>query len=347
MALGKGAISLIAAASSLAVLEALWHFGALSAPGWQIARGAAEGATVGGLADWFAVSALFHRVPIPLLSRHTDIVRRRRKRVTEKLAELVKSEWLARDSVRAHLETVNFGDALLKYMEQPEKRDAIYEYARSGGRQLAQQIASDKAVGWLEDILDGQVKSEAVRDYLTREILDALRELEESEGFLRKWGTKVAKMLIDGETDHHKAAGLAETILEKVTNRLSTGDLVRNILSHTGGTLTEQLSDSGSALNTELNTVIDNMLESLRGDESLRERIDALFNEAILGILEDGREMIGNIVRTSLSRMPDEALVGQIETLVGDELQWIRVNGALVGGAAAGLFGAIRYVFGS
>jgi len=40
----------------------------------------AEAAMVGALADWFAVTALFHRVPIPFISRHTAIIPRNKDR---------------------------------------------------------------------------------------------------------------------------------------------------------------------------------------------------------------------------------------------------------------------------
>jgi uncharacterized membrane-anchored protein YjiN (DUF445 family) len=348
MSIGNGGISLVISAGTLIALEGMRHFGVISAPSWQIAQSAAEGATVGGLADWFAVSALFRRIPIPLLSRHTDIVRRSRGRVTESLADLVQNEWLAPNSIRAHLESVSLCDMFLKYMEQEEKRLALLEYAKAGGQQLTQQLTSDKSVDWLESILENQVRSESVHEFLTNEILDAIKQLEESENLMHKWATKAAKALFDGETDQHKAAGLATIILEKVSGKLATGDLVRDVLLHTQSTLIEQLSDPDSRLHAELVDSVEGMLESLRKNEELRARIDRQVKESILQVLEESRGMIGNIVRTSLSpeNMSDRELVKQIEDRVGEELQWIRVNGAVVGGAAAGVIGTLRLVLG-
>lgn len=45
----------------------------------------AEAAMVGALADWFAVVALFRRVPIPIISRHTAIIPRNKDRIGENL----------------------------------------------------------------------------------------------------------------------------------------------------------------------------------------------------------------------------------------------------------------------
>ena len=104
MKFSKGGISLSIAATSLLALETLRHSGVLVNPMWQIAISASEGATVGGLADWFAVSALFRRIPIPLMSRHTNIILRKRKAVTEGLADMVQNEWLTPNSIRIHLD---------------------------------------------------------------------------------------------------------------------------------------------------------------------------------------------------------------------------------------------------
>ena len=49
----------------------------------------AEAAMVGALADWFAVVALFRRVPVPFISRHTAIIPRNKDRIGEKLGRFV------------------------------------------------------------------------------------------------------------------------------------------------------------------------------------------------------------------------------------------------------------------
>ncbi len=55
----------------------------------------AEAAMVGALADWFAVVALFRRVPVPFIARHTAIIPRNKDRIGENLAALCrKSFWI-------------------------------------------------------------------------------------------------------------------------------------------------------------------------------------------------------------------------------------------------------------
>lgn len=348
MKFSKGSTSLSIAATSLLALEALHHSGALASPVWQIALSAAEGATVGGLADWFAVSALFRRIPIPLMSRHTNIILRKRKVMTEGLADMVQNEWLTPGSICAHLDSIKLTDTFLKFIEQPERRNVIFEYAKTGAQQLSNQITADKTVGWLEGLLEEQVASQAARDFLAKEILDGVKQLEESENKLTSWMTKTAKLFISDETELHQAEKLAASILEHVSAKLESDDLVRDILQHTQDAVLAQLSEPESNLHAGLDRSIDGVLEHLRCNAELRERIDAQVKETIIQILEHSRALIGNIVRTSLApeNLSDKAWLRKIESRVGDDLQWIRLNGAVVGGFAAGVIGAIRLAVG-
>ena len=61
----------------------------------------AEAAMVGALADWFAVRALFHRVPIPFIARHTAIVPRNKDRIGRNLARFVQERFLDAASLAA------------------------------------------------------------------------------------------------------------------------------------------------------------------------------------------------------------------------------------------------------
>ena len=65
---------------------------------WVLAiRAITEAAMVGGLADWFAVSALFRRIPtgIPFITAHTDVIPRSKDRIAENLSQFVKDKFLA------------------------------------------------------------------------------------------------------------------------------------------------------------------------------------------------------------------------------------------------------------
>lgn len=71
---------------------------------WVLAiRAVAEAALVGGLADWFAVSALFRRIPtgIPFITAHTDVIPRSKDRIADNLSVFVREKFLAPDTLVA------------------------------------------------------------------------------------------------------------------------------------------------------------------------------------------------------------------------------------------------------
>ncbi|TAM43248.1 MAG: DUF445 family protein, partial [Burkholderiaceae bacterium] len=62
--------------------------------GVDILKAMAEAAMVGAMADWFAVVALFRRIPVPFIARHTAIIPRNKDRIGENLAVFVRDKFL-------------------------------------------------------------------------------------------------------------------------------------------------------------------------------------------------------------------------------------------------------------
>src|SRR5439155_5063033 len=94
-------------------------------------RATAEAAMVGGLADWFAVTALFRHplgIPIP----HTAIVPARKDRVGRTLGAFVQRNFLARDVIEARMRTLRVGERLLEWLADPENARTISRSAATG-----------------------------------------------------------------------------------------------------------------------------------------------------------------------------------------------------------------------
>ncbi|MBA3845625.1 MAG: DUF445 family protein, partial [Planctomycetes bacterium] len=126
-----GAYSLATCVAGFIALETALALDWIAHPAWRVLAAGFEAGTIGGLADWFAVSALFRRVPIPLISRHTDIIRRNRSRLTAAIVDLVQNRWLSPAAVRAKIAGFSLVDALVRGIE----RDA-------GGERLAKLCSS-------------------------------------------------------------------------------------------------------------------------------------------------------------------------------------------------------------
>src|SRR5467141_4308478 len=96
-------------------------------------RATAEASLVGGLADWFAVTALFRR-PLGLPIPHTAIVATRKERIGRILGTFVQNHFLSRDVVAANLRAVRPAERAARWLADPEH-----------SRRLARQMASGLA----------------------------------------------------------------------------------------------------------------------------------------------------------------------------------------------------------
>ncbi|WP_246072652.1 DUF445 domain-containing protein [Extensimonas perlucida] len=136
-------------AGALLVLMAALFAASYALPrglGADCLRAMAEAAIVGGLADWFAVSALFRRIPLPLLQRHTDIVVRNKERIGGNLARFVRDKFLDPPSLVALIRRNPPTALLAQWLNTPANAELL-------GRQLARL-----ALAALEMVEDAQVQ---------------------------------------------------------------------------------------------------------------------------------------------------------------------------------------------
>lgn len=92
------------------------------------AKAIAEAAMVGALADWFAVVALFRRIPIPFISRHTAIIPRNKDRIGENLGQFVQEKFLDTQSlialIRRHEPALLIGN----WFSQPDNASRVGQH---------------------------------------------------------------------------------------------------------------------------------------------------------------------------------------------------------------------------
>ncbi|MDF2501285.1 MAG: hypothetical protein K0Q77_1999 [Anaerosporomusa subterranea] len=96
----------------------------------------AEAALVGGVADWFAVTALFQR---PLgVAFHTAIIPRNREKIVRAMSYMVQEEFLSRQSIQRHLQKIRLVSLLINWME-------------SGGKQVVFRLLTRGLAAWLRN----------------------------------------------------------------------------------------------------------------------------------------------------------------------------------------------------
>ena len=87
---------------------------------WGYVAAFAAAATVGGVADWYAVVALFRR-PLGLPIPHTAIIPRNHLRIADTLGEFIETNFLAPEPVEARLRDVDFAALVADWLADRER----------------------------------------------------------------------------------------------------------------------------------------------------------------------------------------------------------------------------------
>jgi len=420
-----GNVSLIIVSSGVVVIESAMYLDFVSDPLWRIIAAGFEAGTIGGLADWFAVSALFREVPIPLIRRHTNIIVKNRARLTEGAVDLVTNQWLSPEVVKTKLENISFSETLLRILQEPANQEPAIELIRDVLSRLTVNLDKPQVAEFLEKLfkeqLDrielarplGQWMEDAVREgkhqklwdvmfnsaektindeeiqrQIAHRVDEAIHEFKEKD-FLKKaflgiaefLGVlqkdviagkiieKIKELIIDArDSPSHPLREKIDTLLLDFSKGLSSGDpsltamidglktklinnaetkvIIQRGLSQFRSKLSDQLERKDSAFMLVLTDYLREILADLQSDTLARENIDGWMKDTITGLAEKYHHTIGDMVRTSLhpEKLDDRGLVSQIEEKVGNDLQYIRLNGAVVGGFAGILLGLIRFL---
>lgn len=148
-------------------------------PGNTFAAGflfCAEAALVGGIADWFAVTALFEK---PLgFPWHTAILPRRRQSFIEATGRMLQREFFGKKALVAKVKRIDFAAKLLGWLERPESRQLVAKWLADRGRNWLEAqdgtILSGGMAARLGDFAAGSMTPDRIRSFL----LYGAKELE-------------------------------------------------------------------------------------------------------------------------------------------------------------------------
>ncbi len=420
-----GNLSLLAVVALFLGIEAAMRSGLIASPWARVLASGFEAGTVGALADWFAVTALFREVPIPFLRGHTNILLRKREVLTEQIVDVVQNEWLTPQTVGDTLSKRSPSAALIDYLGEPRHEAQLLDALRDVfggiidrldgpevtavlgrvlrdqveradlGRVLGERLESlirtgdhapvvDALLGAVEQgVREGTLQrlvrgwiEEAARAYAERGVMKAAATwmMEKSGGLdYDQAAADIVGAVAEsvrgsrGNADHPFrrrfdeaagafARGLAEgreterAALDRIRRAVAEGlereSALRDVLGRLKGTLSAQLADPESPLMKAAAAFLQARLADLRVDEALRARLDAWVLATAKGVVERHHAMIGEMIRTSLARLEGPQLVAQIEGKVGPELQYIRLNGAVIGTLTGLALGSLRLLLG-
>ncbi len=371
---------------------------------WGYLQAMTEAAMVGGLADWFAVTALF-RHPLGLPIPHTAIIPRKKDQIGASLGAFVQQNFLTADIVGERLRAARIpyrvGDWLsdpahaarlteefslafvgaAEILRDEEIRTALAQYAE---KRLEEFPLSPVLARVIDIVVDGgqhQIALTAgLRGFMRflEENRDSLRRRlsEESPEWVPNWiDDRVFARLFSGlqsfladiitQDDHefrvqfdvrlrNYAAALrtdASTIarVEAAKSQLLAHPAVRSYLGSLWFTVKSALltaaADPGSALRTTTESLVVQVGMSLRDDPRLGDKVDGWLDAALVHLLGRYSNDIADLITVTVGRWDAEETSRRLELQVGRDLQFIRVNGTVVGALVGVLIHVVAQLF--
>jgi uncharacterized membrane-anchored protein YjiN (DUF445 family) len=396
----RRATALLAAFAVIFVVAAvITHLRPGLAPFWVgLVRATAEAAMVGGVADWFAVTALFRHpmgIPIP----HTAIVAERKDRIGRSLGNFVGNNFLAREVIARQLAGMHLGERAARWLAEPEHQARVARAVAGGVARAAESIPDEELQDSVHEALVGQLRKAQVAPLLGdllrlattddrhQEMLDRLvklvsRIVHDNKELIRHRIAEESPWWVPGAVDdklYQKiVAGIERTLddvasndehplreqfdhalrdfVEKLHNSPETiaraESIKERLLAHPA---VEELSDAllGAARGAlgryagpdapspePLQRAIGAVAERALGNESLLREVDESIERLVLGVVDQYRPEVAAVIARTVEGWDATEASRKIEVQIGRDLQFIRINGTLVGG----LVGLVLYL---
>jgi uncharacterized membrane-anchored protein YjiN (DUF445 family) len=373
-----------------------WQSQPGGAPVWVgYVRAAAEAGMVGGLADWFAVTALFRhpmRLPIP----HTALIPRKKDQLGQALSEFVGENFLNAELITEKVRSANIPEKLGAWLSQQENAEKV---SREAGRLTANALRAfdpaDAEALIQSQLIDrftdpqwgppaGRMLADLIEDGRTEPVVQevvtwAHRKvlgMEETvvsliDDRMPQWAPRFAKDLVGAKVykelvgftaavaddpDHEARHAirrflrdLAEDLqhdpamierVEGIKQDLLGSTPVRGaaaaIWATASASLIDAATDGTSLLRTKITELCLTWGTNIQTDPQLRESLDRRITAAAAFLADNYAGEVTAIISETVERWDAAEASDKIELMVGKDLQFIRLNGTIVG-ALAGL----------
>lgn len=355
-------------------------------------RATAEAAMVCGLADWFAVTALFRHplgVPIP----HTAIVPARKDQIGRSLGEFLHANFLSGPIVSERVLAAAPGERVAEWLARPGSCATVARHTADALVAVTGALRDDEVHAAIEDLVASRLRSTPVAPIASRflalatedgrhhELVDAALRgfdrflIDEHDQLRSRFGNEspwwVPESIDDrifeklhgglrgfiaevvGDPSHELRAHLDERLAELVVRLRSDPALIargeelkEELLAHpelrawtasvwadAKEALARQAADPESQLRQRLEAAVAGLGERLAGDAALRAKVDGGLSRLAGYVLDEYSDTLAEIIASTVERWDPSVVTTQLELLLGRDLQFIRINGTVVGGA--------------
>lgn len=356
-------------------------------------RAFAEAAMVGGLADWFAVTALF-RHPLGLPIPHTAIIPENKDRIATTMAAFLQDNFLTPIVVARRLQSMNAAAAIGGFLADPKSGEgriragaagllgdvlASLDPEQLGG--LAKGALRSQIEKWEVSPLLGQLLGAAIADNRHMPLIDAaIRRaalvIEDNETLIRdmihqransllRWtglDERLANTVLDGiykllaecvvDPEHplrrrieEGLEELAEALVNDPEMRARVERLKREVLANPAFArwldalwervrerLLKAVREPEGVLAGQLGQSVAELGTALQRDPRLQLMVNRFARRTLVGVATRYGGQIVRLVSETVKRWDARTVTDRIEGAVGRDLQFIRINGTMVGG---------------
>lgn len=359
---------------------------------WRFVRAFAEAAMVGGLADWFAVTAIFRHplgVPVP----HTAVIPKNQDRIADAVGRFIADNFLKPELVAERVKDKDLSEALGKWLAEssqstalagglvsavPALLDALDDetvaaFLREQAAEAAEGASVAPAFGSVLEALAEQGRHQAILDALLKQgyrLLESNQELirdrirGRSGWFMRfvSADKKVADTVIDAVNDllyevasdgahpvrqqlNQMVAEFADDLRRDPELQARVGTWLQDAAKHPSvagaveagwvafkAALRRDCASPNGRLRAWMQNALTNLGAGLLREPQVREALNARLRSLLVQLAGRHGEDVARLVSETIRRWDSQTIVDKLETNVGRDLQFIRLNGTIIGG---------------
>lgn len=239
----------------------------------------AEAATIGGLADWYAVVALFKHpmgIPIP----HTAIIPENQSRIADNLGRFIEQNFLGEELVQEKLKEVDFASLVADWLSDAERSEGLSRFVAKMVPQTLNAIDQSGLRGFVTSRVLDQVNKVEVAP-IAAELLSAFTEDNKHQKLFDELTRVIGKFLKDKKA--------LELVRLKIRDELPTvfnlfradAYLMKRIIGSAGTLLTEARKDKNHPMRAEFDAFVVKFVERLRTSKEYAKRAEQLKQDLI------------------------------------------------------------------
>lgn len=371
--------------------------------GWL--KAFSEAAMVGGIADWFAVVALFRHpmgIPIP----HTALIPSNKDAIGQNLGTFVSDEFLIKEKLEVKVDEFNFATkatdwlmaeenaskisslvvenvipGILKTIEDEDVKHFIQTQFEAKLNEM--NFGEWVALG-LESLANSEKQSELISNLLkilSDELHDNKEGIREKVKVATPWYTmgivdkKLAEGIFNGLYEFINQAKQPDSAIrerinlyvvdfieelktspemqEKInvlviefTQKKEVQDYISSIWEEIKSAVANDLEKGeDSKIKSNITNMIRNFGKNIQEGETMIAKINNFVKVDVLGVLLRNKKAIGDLIANSVKSWDKKEISNKLELEIGKDLQFIRINGTVVGGLVGLIIYAVDYFF--